>query len=162
MVTIQWIKGEVPQNVLIKQVYGIVFDQHGRIFLRIEDGAYKLTGGKPEKFDTSLEETLKREFLEEANITLKNIHMLGYQYVDEQNDIKPYAQVRMIAQIDKIGEPKEDPDTKKLYQRLLTSPKKAKQYLNWGKVGDEQVDDAVSLAIEKYNLTNESYVEEWI
>ena len=40
MVTFKWIKGEVPNELLIKQVYGIVFDDYGRVLLRIEDNKY--------------------------------------------------------------------------------------------------------------------------
>ena len=81
MISYKWCKGIVPKDIEIKQVYGIVFNEDGNIFLRIDDGLYKLTGGKPELEDKSIEDTLKREFIEEANITLKNIHLLGYQLV---------------------------------------------------------------------------------
>ena len=144
MATYQWVSGAVPKDLPIRQVYGIAFDDKGRILLRIENGKYQLTGGKPEPYDATMEDTLKREFMEEANITLKNIHMLGYQYVEE--DSCAYAQVRMIAQIDEIMEQRPDPDNGEIYRRLLTSPENVKKYLNWGEVGNAQIDDAVALA----------------
>ena len=49
MIEYRWCNGEVPENIKIKQVYGIAFNADGNIFLRIDDGIYKLTGGKPEK-----------------------------------------------------------------------------------------------------------------
>ena len=134
MISYKWCKGIVPKDIEIKQVYGIVFNEDGNIFLRIED-------------------TLKRELIEEANITLKNIHLLGYQLVEEDNGVKPYAQVRMIAQIDKIFENRADLDNGKLYERVFKTPKETINLLNWGDVGKEQIEDAVKLA-KKENIIN--------
>lgn len=156
MISYKWCKGMVPKDIEIKQVYGIVFNEDGNIFLRIDDGLYKLTGGKPELEDKSIEDTLKREFIEEANITLKNIHLLGYQLVEEDNGVKSYAQVRMIAQIDKIFENRADLDNGKLYERVFKTPKETINLLNWGDVGKEQIEDAVKLA-KKENIINKEY-----
>lgn len=153
MISYKWCKGIVPKDIEIKQVYGIVFNEDGNIFLRIDYGLYKLTGEKPELEDKSIEDTLKREFIEEANITLKNIHLLGYQLVEEDNRVKPYAQVRMIAQIDKIFENRADLDNGKLYERVFKTPKETINLLNWGDVGKEQIEDAVKLA-KKENIIN--------
>ena len=101
--------------------------------------------------DKSIEDTLKREFIEEANITLKNIHLLGYQLVEEDNGVKPYAQVRMIAQIDKIFENRPDLDNGKLYERVFKTPKETINLLNWGEVGRKQIEEAVKLA-KKENM----------
>lgn len=149
MVIYKWIKGKVPEDICIKQVYGIVFNEQGSILLRIEDGKYKLTGGKTENFDENIEDTLKREFMEEVNTSIKNIYLLGYQLVDECNGVKPYAQIRMIAQVDKMYENRPDLDNGKLYKRIFKTPEEAKELLNWGKIGREQIDDAVALAKRK-------------
>ncbi len=68
MAKYSWVKESVPQNLVIKQVYGIVFSNEGNILLRVENNKYKLTGGKPEKYDKDFEETLKREYIEELSI----------------------------------------------------------------------------------------------
>ena len=57
MAKYSWIKESVPRNLAIKQVYGIAFSNEGNILLRVEDNKYKLTGGKPEKYDKDFEET---------------------------------------------------------------------------------------------------------
>ncbi len=152
MAIYKWIEEKVPKDLEIKQVYGIAFDLDGRVFLHIDDGKYTMTGGKPEPKDKNMEETLKREFLEEVNITLKNILYLGYQYVDEENGIKPYAQVRMCALIDKVYENRPDLDNGKIYKRVLVSPQKTKKYLNWGECGNMQIDAAINIAKNKYNI----------
>ena len=146
MINYKWYNENVPKDLEIKQVYGIVFNEDGKIFLRIDDGIYKLTGGRPEIKDKSMEETLKREFIEEANIIIKNIHFLGYQLVNENNGIKPYAQVRMIAQIDKIFENRPDLDNGKLYKRVFKTPEETIKLLNWGETGKKQIEAAVELA----------------
>lgn len=150
MISYKWCNGKVPKDIEIKQVYGIAFNTDGNIFLRIDNGIYKLTGGRPEIVDKSIEDTLRREFIEEANITIKNIHLLGYQLVDENNGLKPYAQVRMIAQIDEMFENRPDLDNGKLYERVFKSPKETIKLLNWGEVGKSQIEEAVKLAKKFY------------
>lgn len=149
-IRIEWHKGEVPKGIEIKQIYGIVFDKDANIFLRIEDRCYKLTGGRPEIEDKCMEDTLKREFIEEVNISIKNIHLLGYQLVYENNKTKPYAQVRMIAQIDEIFENRPDLDNGKLYERVFKTPEETIALLNWGEVGKKQIEEAVKLAKKYY------------
>lgn len=150
MISYKWCNGKVPKDIEIKQVYGIAFNTDGNIFLRIDNGIYKLTGGRPEIEDKSIEDTLRREFIEEANITIKNIHLLGYQLVDENNGLKTYAQVRMIAQIDEIFENRPDLDNGKLYERVFKSPKETIKLLNWGEIGKNQIEEAVKLAKKFY------------
>ena len=77
-----WFKKSAPENIEIKQVYGILFSQDGKILLRVEDDKYKLTGGKPEPKE-NFEETLKRECMEEINVEIEEIHYLGYFLVEE-------------------------------------------------------------------------------
>lgn len=55
----KWIKDEFPNNLEVKQIYGVAFSNDGKILLRIEDEKYKLTGGKP-KLDETFEDALKK------------------------------------------------------------------------------------------------------
>ena len=75
MVKITWLKGEVPKDLYVRQVYGIVFTNDGRLLLKVEDKKgrtdYNFPGGTPENYDTNFESTLRREFEEEVNTTLK-------------------------------------------------------------------------------------------
>ncbi len=152
MAKYSWVRESVPQNLTIKQVYGIVFSNDGNILLRIEDNKYKLTGGKPEKYDKDFEETLKREYIEELNIELEDIHYLGYLLVEEDNNEK-YAQVRMIAKIKNIGESIPDKDNGKTYKRFMANTKKVKNYLKYPDLaGNQLIDEAINMAKEKYKL----------
>lgn len=153
MATITWHSGSVPTDIIIKQVYGILFTKDGRILLRIENGEYQLTGGKPEAFDKDMEQTLKRELMEEINVSISKVYMVGYQLVDEENGTKPYAQVRMAALVDSIGQQQPDPDNGLIYGRYLTTPSKAARLLNWGQVGEKQIFEALEIAKKKFNLT---------
>ena len=157
MAMITWEKGEVPHGMRIRQIYGICFTQDGRVLLRIENGKYKLTGGKPENDDADRNETLEREFFEEVNTVIGNPVMVGYQLVDEENGSEKYAQIRMTALIESIGEPKPDPDRpgKWIYGRYLTSPSEAARLLNWGEVGVRQIHDAFETAKKEFGLNDE-------
>ena len=143
-----WFKQPVPEGLKVKQVYGICFSDDGRVILRIEDGQYKLTGGKPENTET-FEQTLKREYIEELNIELKEINYLGYFLVQENDE--RYAQVRMIAKIKTINEQKTDPATGKIYGRELVEIEKIKTCLNYqDEAGNKMIDDAISMAKETF------------
>lgn len=147
-----WKKEDVPKDLVIRQVYGIAFSNDGNILLRIEDNKYKLTGGKKEENDKDYEETLKREYLEELNVELEDIHYLGYLLVEEDNNEK-YAQVRMLAKIKNIKEIKPDPATGKTYKRFMANIKNVKKYLNYPDLaGNKMLDDAITMAKEKYKL----------
>lgn len=164
MAIITWEKGEVPVGMHIRQIYGICFTKDGRVLLRIEKGKYKLTGGKPENDDVDRVETLKREFLEEANTVIGNPIMVGYQLVDEEDGTEKYAQIRMTALIESIGKPKPDPDRSGewIYGRFLTSPSNAAKLLNWGKVGNDQIHDAFEIAKKEFGIAEENSNDELI
>ncbi len=167
MATFTWHNGNAPAGMKVTQVYGLVFTTDGRILLRVEKEEngikYSLAGGKPEVRDNNREETLKREFLEEVNTSLKDgAYIVGYQQVDEENGTPPYAQMRMTAIIDIIGPKQPDPDNGKTYDRLLTTPKRAIELLNWGNVGLAQVNEAVRLAKKYLGLKEFSTKEEYI
>ena len=147
MINYTWHKGAMPDDLPVRQVYGIAFAQDGRIFLRIDNGRYKLTGGRPEGAET-FEETLRREYLEEANIELEDLRYLGYLAVEDGNET--YAQVRMIARIKKIHENRIDPDTGRMYGRVLVDADDVKEYLGYSdEAGNQMMDDAVRMAKEQ-------------
>lgn len=151
MVKYEWNLENVPDDIEVRQVYGIVFNDVEEIFLREDEGKYKLTGGRPEKFDKTFEDTLKREYLEEVNISLKEVYYLGYLLVHEGEEY--YAQVRMIARIDKVGEARPDSDTSKIYGRRFVLVEEANTYLNYkDEAGKKMLNDAIIMAKEKYRF----------
>lgn len=158
MATFVWYDNEVPDNLKVKQVYGLVFSKDGRMLVRVvnkPDGRkmYCLAGGTPEPFDKDMEATLRREFIEEVNTTLQTPIYAGYQLVDEENGKPPYAQVRMVALIDEIGPKQPDPDNGETYDRMLVHPDKVISLLNWGKVLVDQIATATQIAKTQLGIT---------
>lgn len=162
-----WFYGEPPKDMEVRQVYAIAFSSDGRVLLKIKQtkqGAiYTLAGGHIEKFDKDREEALRREYVEEVNTTLqKDIYLIGYQEVREAKDVPVYAQIRMVAMIDKIGENRPDLDGGEVYERLLVSPKRAIKLLNWGRIGKQVVNGAVKIAKEKFGLKFTNKQEDFV
>lgn len=159
--------GEVPKGYRVRQVYGIIFTRDGRMMLKVDkdkngDYVYSLAGGTPEGYDKDRIATLKRELLEEVNTTvLEPIIMVGYQTVTGDGDKPVYAQIRMTAMIDKVGEKLPDPDNGTTHLRLLAPPEKAKVLLNWTQV-DDLINEAVRLAKENFDITFTNDKEEWV
>lgn len=161
-----WHNGEVPKNLKIKQVYGILFSEDGRTLLRHveneKENYFSLAGGRPEVYDNGIEGTLRREVLEEVNCTIKEPILIGYQEVNEGNNVPPYAQVRMAAIIDKVGKLQPDPDNGETYKRLLTSPKRAIELINWGEEGKNQIEEATKKIQEKFGITLTNFEDSYI
>jgi len=159
MLKITWHYGEPPKDMPIRQVYGIVFDEYERVLLKAEnkhnDIVYSMFGGTPEDFDKDRIATLKREFIEEANTTLKDpIYLVGYQMIEGDGDRPVYAQLRMVAMIDTLGEKLPDPDNGKTYDRVFVSPKHAISLLGWGEVATRQINEAFKIAQEKFSFVS--------
>lgn len=163
---LSWHEKEVPSNLKIRQVYGVLFTNDKRILLmkKMIDNKpfYSLSGGTPESYDENLVATLRRELVEEINTTIEDPIYLGYQEVDFENGTEPFAQVRMVAKIRTIGEPLPDPDSGITYDRILTPPKFAGKTLNWGEIGNRIIEIATIVAEENFTFGNESDVEEYV
>ncbi len=167
MVKITWHYGEPPRDMPVRQVYAIVFDRHGRTMLKSKKVGnkilYGMIGGTPETFDKDRISTLKREFLEEVNTTLKTpIYLVGYQMIEGDKNLSPYAQIRMVAMIDNIGEKRPDPDNGETYDRILTTPENAIKLLGWGETAEMQIKHAFEIAQEKFNLKLTNFEDEWL
>lgn len=166
MAVFSWHNGELKESIPVRQVYGIIFTRDGRMLMKVENKhngrVYSLAGGTPETFDKDREDTLRRELIEEVNVTIEKPIMVGYNVVDEGNNIPLYAQIRMVAIIDNIGEVKPDPDNGETYERFLTSPSKAIELLKWGEVGKLQVEEAFRIAKESLGLKVNNDKEEFV
>ena len=126
----------------ITQVYGVLFNNKGQILLRNYHGDYGLIGGTPEPGETRAE-TLHREVFEEVNCEISDLHYFGYQSV--HGDGIPYAQLRYVAKVTKMGPIRPDLDNGKTYERIFTTPDEAIERLNYTS-GDEIIDAAVAAA----------------
>ncbi len=148
MAIFTWKNCNVPEWMNVTQVYGILFSKDGRVLLQVENFGgnvkYSLIGGHPEKCDKNYEDTLRREVWEEMNMTVSEPCFIGYQEVDEENGKAPYAQVRMAALIDGVGEIRPDSDNGKVYERLLVPPMRAAELLGWGEIAYEQITAAIN------------------
>ena len=166
MAKISWKSGPVPEGMRITQVYGIILDRAGRVMLRAEKKTegikYSLGGGRPEPYDAGIEDTCRRELLEEVNTEIEKPVYIGYQLVDEENGTPQYAQVRMAAMIRRIGEKQPDPDNGKTYDRLMVSPERAAILLQWGNVGYEQIMRARDIVFMQYGIKKSDSTEEWV
>ena len=165
MVKIIWHYGEPPKDMKVRQVYAVAFDESGRLLLKLDHingkDYYGMFGGTPENFDKDRIDTLKREFWEEANTTLKEpIYLVGYQEIEGDKDLPNYAQLRMVAMLDKIGEKLPDPDNGRTFDRILTTPERAIELLGWGESGEKQIREAYRIAQEKFGVKINNFEDE--
>jgi 8-oxo-dGTP pyrophosphatase MutT (NUDIX family) len=146
MTVFRWITAPLPEGIRIRQVYGFCFDDSGRVLVRKDRERFGLPGGKPEMGE-DLRATLERECLEESQIVIGEHVYLGYQEVTEEGR-EPFAQVRLVARISEFLPRHPDPDTGRIYDRLLTPLNKVPGLLDWGVDGLLQAASAVQSARE--------------
>jgi 8-oxo-dGTP pyrophosphatase MutT (NUDIX family) len=150
-INIVWIESDVPKDLPVRQVYGFFFDSNGKILLQDDDGRYNLPGGKPEGSESYVE-TLRREALEESQVTFDEVHYLGFLRVENDLTYRPgtaYAQVRLNARIKELLPTAIDPATGRIYRRVFCLPSEVAKLLAWEDHGVQQVNAAQRLASRK-------------
>lgn len=136
----------------IRQVYGFVFDDLGRVVLQDDEGTFNLPGGTPEPSDADLAATLARECMEESQLLHGPPAFVGWQQVIEDDGVT-YAQVRMAARLVRFMPRNADPCTGRTYRRLLTSVAMAPTRLGWGWNAQAQTEAATEVAAAVLGIT---------
>lgn len=128
------------------QVYGICFTNDSQILLIDNKGMRAIPGGTPEGNETP-EETLKRELIEEADVTVSEMFPLGVQKVVELNNPNknPYFQYRYVCLIKELLPQTPDPDNGLIYNRLLVPSSVVTEHVKWGTTGEALFKDAIEL-----------------
>ena len=140
-----WYPGDnIDKFEPFNQVYGVVFDNEGRILIqKIGDSDWSLAGGTVEEGETA-EQTLRRELIEEVDVEIKNPILLGGQRVQfleghdpdiSKSELDDFYQLRYYCEVDKLLEQTPDPDNGKIHDRLLVLPEFILDYVHWGITG---------------------------
>ncbi|SRR5260221_2948764 len=146
--SITWIKTDSLKGIApITQVYGVCFNGEDEILIarKVGDEKWIIPGGTPED-DETIEETLKREMVEEADIKIKNIKLVGAQKaypVDKPEE--HYYQVRCICEVDELLPQTPDPAEGVNWERKFVPANKVTNYVKWGNTGDRMFKDAIKL-----------------
>ncbi|GAA2663746.1 NUDIX hydrolase [Streptomyces lunalinharesii] len=137
----------LPADLAVRQSWGWLFVPDGRVVLVVDPGNRlpALPGGTVETTDASPEETLRREAVEEAQITIGEPVRLGWVH-DTTGGVDggpgSCARLRLAAPVTEIGAVATDPATGRTFARLLATPEQAAALLGW----DEQVLQQAELA----------------
>lgn len=94
-----WCEGLDIKNQKYTQVSGYIFNEKNELLIVKNGKTWTIPGGHPEKNETK-EETLCRELMEEACVTLNNINYLGAVEVIDNNE--KYYQLRYTAKINEV------------------------------------------------------------
>lgn len=142
-ITYTWIaSNNLNNHQPITQVYGVCLNQKHDVLICREPGrvSWGLPGGTPEGKETPLQ-TLERELMEEVDIIVDTVELLGVQKVEfpknpDKSEGKIFYQARYLCQIKELLPQTPDPDTGLIYERQSIPLSELNQHLNWGPVGD--------------------------
>lgn len=150
-----WYPGEdLAKFHPFNQVYGVIFNESGQILIqRSGQQDWCLAGGTVEGGE-SAEETLRRELIEEADVTIKNPILLGGQRVKFIGGPNPkpskrggddFYQLRYFCEVDQLLPQTPDPDNGEIHERKFVLPSEINEYLKWGITGKTIFDQAIAL-----------------
>jgi 8-oxo-dGTP pyrophosphatase MutT (NUDIX family) len=143
----------------VTQVYGFLFDKKGRLcIVKTKDmERWTLPGGGPEQEDKDWKDTLIRESIEEADIELdkNSVEMFGYikaSPISKNCEKGVHYLIRAFGIIEKINKQTEDPAVGFINERKFIPPEKFLDYINWGEMGELEL----NLALDKFKEYNEN------
>lgn len=135
---ILWCDNFKITNQKHSQVSGYIFNDKNQLLIVRNEDTWTIPGGHPEKGETFLD-TLQREIMEEACITVCDIKYLGAVEVVENGEI--YYQLRYTAKVkEELPFVKRWETSERLFVDLYDLPK----YIKWskGKVFSKQIEAA--------------------
>lgn len=120
------------------QVSGYIFNSKGQLLIVKNNDTWTIPGGHPEIGETQID-TLRRELMEEACVTIKKIKYLGAVKVIENGDI--YYQVRYTALVDTELPFKQEWE---ISERKFVDLSNLQNYIKWsnGIMFSRQIEDA--------------------
>lgn len=93
-----WREGAPPAGLQVVQVYGWLFDVHGRVLVQQSSMGFHLPGGCPRSGDRDVHATLVRQAEEESQADVKASAVLGYEE-NEGSAGRPAALVWMVGRL---------------------------------------------------------------
>lgn len=124
---IRWIEDFQLNGEKYTQVSAYVFNENNQLLIVKNGSTWTIPGGHPEKGETKLE-TLEREMMEEACITLKEINYLGAVEVVENDEV--YYQLRYTAFVKDILPFKKEWE---IDERKFINIDELPKYIKWSK-----------------------------
>ncbi|MFA6525803.1 MAG: NUDIX domain-containing protein [Candidatus Buchananbacteria bacterium] len=145
--TLTWQEAEnIPVGKNISQVSAFCLDNEDKVLIIKNKHGWGLPGGHPESGET-LEESLKREIMEEADCSIKDFKLIGYVEVNDPNNDsiegREYFQLRFFCRLSDIGEFRAEFETS---ERNFVSPAELPEYIEWMKssvTGQAQIESFI-------------------
>ena len=124
---IKWDENFVLQDQRYTQVSGYIYNENNKLLIVKNGQTWTIPGGHPEKGETPME-TLNREIMEEACVTIKDVKFIGAVEVVEKGDV--YFQLRYTAKVNEILDFKKEWETD---ERIFIDLDKLADYIKWSK-----------------------------
>ena len=139
----QWYPSEILPSLPVTQVSGFIFDKEKRLLLVKNKSGWTLPGGKPESNEQPLD-TLYREVLEEASVSVSDPKFLGFVKVTASGSKQVFSQLRYIALLRKSLAFADEYETS---ERIFVKLNELENYISYynGKTFKLQLESALSV-----------------
>ncbi|WP_460517905.1 NUDIX domain-containing protein [Flindersiella endophytica] len=126
-----WREGTPPPTLDVVQVYGWLFDVHGRVLIQQSSTGFHLPGGCPRPDDRDAHATLVRQAEEESRADVKASAILGYEETEGSGG-RPVALVWMVGRLGGLLPDRWAPGRPRPQARRFTDLPTAMRLLGWG------------------------------
>lgn len=119
----------------VNHIECVVINNEGKFLVMKEYGNWSIPGGAPNEGE-SYEQAITREVLEEVNIKIGDLQMLGYNKIVSLDDSQgTFYHIVYKATVKKIMPRTPDPESGDTLDYIFVDPAEVTAYVKWGNTG---------------------------
>jgi ADP-ribose pyrophosphatase YjhB (NUDIX family) len=135
-------KKMTPYNL----VSTVCFNEKGEVLISCQKRIWRLPGGAPEAEDITPDRTAVREFLDETNVSIENILLLGgFRIFKDTEPDNTFYQLCYYAEVEEIHCRKPSEEEGEIFRYKFTPPEDVNLLIGWEETGAAMMEEVFKL-----------------